>query len=105
MRKIEILKYITSRINGLRGIIAACCEGRRNGRKMVYKKYALSELVSKLIINRNITSDEMIRSYINPDFDKFHKAREMKDLEKSVDILRDKIESQKKIRIVGDCDV
>ncbi len=73
--------------------------------KYISKKYALSELVSKLIINRNITSDEMIRSYINPDFDKFHEAREMKDLEKSVDILRDKIESQKKIRIVGDYDV
>ncbi|WP_026888224.1 single-stranded-DNA-specific exonuclease RecJ [Clostridium beijerinckii] len=73
--------------------------------KYISKKYALSELVSKLIINRNITSDEMIRSYINPDFDKFHKAREMKDLEKSVDILRDKVESQKKIRIVGDYDV
>ena len=73
--------------------------------KYISKKYALSELVSKLVINRNITSDEMIRSYINPDFDKFHEAREMKDLEKSVDILRDKIESQNKIRIVGDYDV
>lgn len=73
--------------------------------KYISKKYALSELVSRLIVNRNIVSDEMIRSYINPDFDKFHEAREMKDLEKSVDILREKIKSQNKIRIVGDYDV
>ncbi|CUU50279.1 single-stranded-DNA-specific exonuclease RecJ [Clostridium beijerinckii] len=73
--------------------------------KYISKKYALSELVSKLIVNRNIISDEMIRSYINPDFDKFHEAREMKDLEKSVDILREKIKAQNKIRIVGDYDV
>lgn len=73
--------------------------------KYISKKYALSELVSRLIVNRNIVSDEMIRSYINPDFDKFHEAREMKDLEKSVDILSEKIKSQNKIRIVGDYDV
>ncbi|NRY60102.1 single-stranded-DNA-specific exonuclease RecJ [Clostridium beijerinckii] len=73
--------------------------------KYISKKYALSELVSRLIVNRNIVSDEMIRSYINPDFDKFHEAREMKDLEKSVDILHEKIKSQNKIRIVGDYDV
>lgn len=73
--------------------------------KYISKKYALSELVSRLIVNRNIISDEMIISYINPDFDKFHEAREMKDLEKSVDILREKIKAQNKIRIVGDYDV
>ncbi|NRT91371.1 single-stranded-DNA-specific exonuclease RecJ [Clostridium beijerinckii] len=73
--------------------------------KYISKKYALSELVSRLIVNRNIISDEMIRSYINPDFDKFHEPRDMKDLEKSVDILREKIKSQNKIRIVGDYDV
>lgn len=73
--------------------------------KYISKKYALSELVSRLIVNRNIISDEMIRSYINPDFDKFHEAREMKDLEKSVDILSEKIKAQNKIRIVGDYDV
>lgn len=73
--------------------------------KYISKKYALSELVSRLIVNRNIISDEMIRSYINPDFDKFHEAREMKDLEKSVNILREKIKAQNKIRIVGDYDV
>ncbi|MFT8342963.1 MAG: single-stranded-DNA-specific exonuclease RecJ [Clostridium beijerinckii] len=73
--------------------------------KYISKKYALSELVSRLIVNRNIISDEMIISYINPDFDKFHEPRDMKDLEKSVDILREKIKAQNKIRIVGDYDV
>jgi single-stranded-DNA-specific exonuclease len=73
--------------------------------KYISKKYVLSELMSKLIINRNIINDEMIKSYINPDFDKFHNPREMKDLEKSVHILADKIKLNSKIRIVGDYDV
>ena len=43
-------------------------------------------------MNRNmLLNDEMIKSYINPDFDKLHNPREMKDLEKAVDILYDKI--------------
>jgi len=73
--------------------------------KQISNKYGITELMSKLIINRDIINDEMIKSYINPDFDKLHNPREMKDLEKAVDILDDKIKLNKKIRIVGDYDV
>lgn len=73
--------------------------------KQISNKYEITELMSKLIINRDIINDGMIKSYINPDFDKLHNPREMKDLEKAVDILHDKIKLNKKIRIVGDYDV
>jgi single-stranded-DNA-specific exonuclease len=73
--------------------------------KQISRKYAITELVSRLIINRNITNDEMIKSYINPDFDKLHNPKEMKDLQKAVDIIVEKIALNKKIRIVGDYDV
>jgi len=73
--------------------------------KQISNKYGITELMSKLIINRDIINDDMIKSYINPDFDKLHNSREMKDLEKTVEILHDKIKSNKKIRIVGDYDV
>lgn len=73
--------------------------------KYISNKYGITELMSKLIINRDIINDEMIKSYINPDFDKLHDPREMKDLEKAVEILEGKIEANKKIRIVGDYDV
>lgn len=71
----------------------------------ISNKYGITELMSKLIINRDIINDDMIKSYINPDFDKLHNPRDMKDLEKAVEILGEKIESNKKIRIVGDYDV
>lgn len=73
--------------------------------KQISNKYGITEFMSKLIINRDITNDEMIRSYINPDFDKLHNPIEMKDLEKAVHILNEKIKLNKKIRIVGDYDV
>ena len=46
----------------------------------ISNKYGITELMSKLIINRDIINDDMIKSYINPDFDKLHNSREMKDL-------------------------
>jgi len=73
--------------------------------KYISNKYGITELMCKLIINRDIINDEMIKSYINPDFDKLHDPREMKDLEKAVEILKGKIDANEKIRIVGDYDV
>lgn len=73
--------------------------------KYMAAKYGITELMSKLIVNRDIVDDEMIKSYINPSIDKLRNPREMKDIEKAVDILRNKIDSNKKIRIVGDYDV
>lgn len=78
-------------------------------KKMNYKymaqKYGISEVMSKLIVNRDIIDDEMIRSYINPEYSMLHDGREMKDIIKAVHILKDKIKNGKKIRIVGDYDV
>jgi single-stranded-DNA-specific exonuclease len=73
--------------------------------KQMADKYGITEFMSRLIINRDIVNDSMIKSYINPEFDKLHNPRHLKDLEKSVEILLDKIKLSKKIRIVGDYDV
>ena len=65
----------------------------------------ISRFISKLLVNRDITDYKLIDSFINPQLDKLHKASLMKDLSKGVDIIRDKIINQKRIRIVGDFDV
>lgn len=78
-------------------------------KKMDYKymasKYGITELMSRLIVNRDITDDSLIRSYINPEFSMLHEPREMKDMNKAIDIILHKIENKKKIRIIGDYDV
>lgn len=80
-------------------------KNRKADFKKISIKYGVSELISKLIINRDITEDNMIKNYINPSIERLHDASEMKDIKKAVNILRDKIKSQSKIRIVGDYDV
>ena len=78
-------------------------------KKLDYKKrsarYGISELMCKLIVNRDITEDEVIKSYISPSLENLHDPRTMKDIEKAALILKDKIECNEKIRIVGDYDV
>lgn len=78
-------------------------------KKMDYKymasKYGITELMSRLIVNRDITDDSLIRSYINPEFSMLHEPRDMKDMDKAVEIILHKIENKKKIRIIGDYDV
>ncbi|MBY7006333.1 single-stranded-DNA-specific exonuclease RecJ [Clostridium botulinum] len=73
--------------------------------KNISKKYGISELITRLMINRNIVEDNMIKNYINPIYSNFHDPYEMKDIEKATEILKEKIYSKEKIRIIGDYDV
>ena len=45
--------------------------------KKISNKYGITELMSKLMINRDIITDDMIKSYINPEVDKLHNPRDM----------------------------
>ena len=67
-------------------------------------KYGINEVVARLIINRNVSEDK-ISDYINVPFESMHNPVLMKDLNKVVDILLQKIKDNKKILIVGDYDV
>ncbi|AOR22875.1 single-stranded-DNA-specific exonuclease RecJ [Clostridium taeniosporum] len=73
--------------------------------KNIAKKYGISELISKLMINRNIINDDIIRNYINPNYENLYDPYEMKDMKKAINILKEKIEYKKRIRIIGDYDV
>jgi len=69
------------------------------------KSLGISELLCKVLVNRGISDVESAVSFIKPEFDKLHDPRLMKDIEKSVGILKRKIIEGKKIRIIGDYDV
>ena len=71
----------------------------------ISKRHNISKFLSKLLINRSITDNNIIESYLDPTLDKLHKPELMKDLERSTMIIKEKIEGKEKIRIVGDFDV
>ena len=69
------------------------------------EQYKISEVIARLLVNRNQETEEDIKAYLNPELNRLHNPLEMKDLKKACDILADKISQGKKIRIVGDYDV
>ena len=65
----------------------------------------VSELICRVLVNRKIYEQIDAMAFINPELSKLYNPRLMKDLVKAADIIKDKIASGKKIRIVGDYDV
>lgn len=78
---------------------------RKTDYRAIAKKYGISEIVSKLLVNRDIIDNESIESFIHPVYKNLHNPRDMKDLEKAAGIMKNKIETNKKIMISGDFDV
>ena len=73
--------------------------------KAMSEKYKISQLLCKLIVNRDIIDENIINSYINPVYKYLHSPKTMKDVVIAVDIIKIKIQENKKIRIIGDYDV
>ena len=73
--------------------------------KAMSEKYKISQLLCKLIVNRDIIDENIINSYINPIYKYLHSPKTMKDVVIAVDIIKRKIQENKKIRIIGDYDV
>ncbi|MCA9747888.1 MAG: single-stranded-DNA-specific exonuclease RecJ, partial [Romboutsia sp.] len=73
--------------------------------KAMSEKYKISQLLCKLMVNRDIIDENIINSYINPIYKYLHSPKTMKDVVIAVDIIKRKIQENKKIRIIGDYDV
>lgn len=69
------------------------------------QQLGLSEVLCRVIVNRGITAKEDIDYYLNPNIDRLFNPREMKDMDKSIDIILSKIKDGKNIRIISDYDV
>ncbi len=71
----------------------------------IAEKFHISPILARLIRNREIVGDEEIERYLHGTLDDLHDGILMKDMDKAVDILLEKIEEGQKIRIIGDYDI
>ena len=71
----------------------------------VSKDLGISEIISKILINRELIDYNDITNFLDPNLEKLHSPSLMADLELGANIIKEKIENNKKIRIVGDYDV
>lgn len=80
-------------------------KNRAGDLEKIMKTHKISKFLAKILINRGITEDKLIDSYLNPKLDKMNSPSLMKDLDKGVKIIKEDISKKEKIRIVGDYDV
>lgn len=78
---------------------------KKGDTKLMSKTLNISETLSQVLINRDIRTKGTARKFLNPSVEYFHDSREMKDMCKAINILKDSIARGKKIAIYGDYDV
>ena len=71
----------------------------------ISSKYNLNKLISTILANRNITTEEEIRLFLSPTRKDFHNPFLITDMEKSVERIIKAIENNEKVTIYGDYDV
>lgn len=71
----------------------------------IAKQFGIDPVTARIIRNRGIEGENNINRYLNGTMDALYDPRLMKDMDKAVAILKEKINSKKKIRIVGDYDI
>lgn len=71
----------------------------------IAEKYQISPIIARLMRNRDVVGDEAIDFYLNGTVEDLYDGLLMKDMDRAVDILKEKIEEGKKIRVIGDYDI
>lgn len=71
----------------------------------IAQRFGIDQVTARLIRNRDVVGDEAIHEYLHGTREQMHSPWLMKDMEKTVDILTEKIRAGSRIRIIGDYDI
>ena len=71
----------------------------------ISKKFNISKLLSKILVNRDVVEDEEIEVFLNPTRNDFYDPFLMPDMEVAVNRIIKAIENKEKVIIYGDYDV
>ncbi|MGN0161505.1 MAG: single-stranded-DNA-specific exonuclease RecJ [Lachnospiraceae bacterium] len=69
------------------------------------EKYHIDKVIARIMRNRDIEGDEAIQKYLYGSRADLYDGMLMKDMEKGMNLLADRIARGKKIRIIGDYDI
>ncbi len=71
----------------------------------IAQKYNIDKVIARIIRNRDIISDEDMALFLNGKMSDIHDPHLMKDLDKAAGIVKEAINGNTKIRVMGDFDV
>lgn len=71
----------------------------------IAERYSISPVTARIIRNRDVVGDEAVKRYLFGTVKDLYSPSLLPDIDRAVEILKEKIESHAKIRIVGDYDI
>lgn len=71
----------------------------------IAERYQISDIVAEVLVKRGLFDWNAMDRYLFPDEDALYDTAQMKDMQKAVFILRQKIDEGKLIKVIGDYDV
>ncbi|NBH72278.1 single-stranded-DNA-specific exonuclease RecJ [Clostridiaceae bacterium] len=71
----------------------------------IAERFHISPVTARIIRNRDVVGEEAIRRYLDGGMEDLHNPHLLKDMDRTVEILKGKIKEGVKIRIVGDYDI
>ena len=71
----------------------------------ISQEFGISPVLARIIRNRDVVEDADVRKFLHGTMDDLYAPELLKDMDKAVDIVIEKISQQKKIRIIGDYDI
>lgn len=72
---------------------------------LVSKKFKLTDISSRVLLNRNLCNENEIKEFLNPDFKYFEDAENYKDVQKGCKRILEAVNKRERILIYGDYDV
>ncbi len=79
--------------------------GKKADFTAIGKKYGIDQVTARIIRNRDIIEDAEIDKFLNGKLTDLYSPHKMKDMDKLISILKEKIQEKKAIRIIGDYDI
>ena len=73
--------------------------------KRIAEEFGISEILARLIRNRDVVTDDEIEYYLNARISDMHDPFVMRDMEAACGIIKAAIEDGKAIRVIGDYDI
>lgn len=73
--------------------------------KRIGERFGIDQVTARIIRNRDVIGEKAIEKYLHGSRKDFYSPWLLKDMEKAVAILQEKIENRNRIRIIGDYDI
>ena len=73
--------------------------------KGIGERFGIDQVTARIIRNRDVIGEKAIKKYLHGSRKDFYSPWLLKDMEKAVAILQEKIENRNRIRIIGDYDI